>query len=274
MGVGGALSWPVLGPEFRRVAAPVIGRVLRIAVIAALGFGLVYGASLFGRKAAVLAVVGLLVALGTVLIWLPRAAHQAFQRGLFGRASALYRVLGWVRVRRQTRAAVRVSLAACALGSNRYERALALLDRCQPGDFPDALRAAWLNNRAYALVRAELDGREALRQSETAISLRPDVPGFRHTRGIALMRVGRLDEAIRELDGLWSAISGDERGHLLEAERCYDLGLAWRAKGEHEYAADYFQRARRASPESAWALRAADHLDDRHGLEQLRAQIE
>lgn len=249
-------------------------RALRIAVIAALGSGVVYGASLFGRRAAVLAIVAVLLVVGTVLIWLPRAAHRAFQRGQFGRAGTLYRVLGWVRFRRETRASVQVSLAACALGLDDYERALTVLDRHDPSGFPDALRAAWLNNRAYALVRAERDAREALHQSETAIALRPDVAGFRHTRGIALLRLGRLDEAIRELDGLWSTIATDDRGQLLEAERCYDLGLAWRAKGELEYAADYFQRACRASPESPWALRAAELTDDRHGLDQLRAQIE
>jgi tetratricopeptide (TPR) repeat protein len=252
----------------------VLLRLLRIVVVAAVGSAIVYGASLYGRRQAILALVVLLIVLGTVLIWLPRAAHRAFQRGRFGRASVLYRLLGWVRFRRETRASVRVSLAACALGMDDYERALAVLDRQDPGELADALRAAWLNNRAYALVRAERDAREALSQSETAISLRPDVAGFRHTRGIALLRLGRLDEAIRELDGLWSAIAGDERGHLLEAERCYDLGLAWRAKGEPEYAADYFQRARRASPDSPWANRAGRFLDDRHGLEQLRSQIE
>ena len=48
---------------------------------------------------------------------------------------------------------------------------------------------------------------------------------------------------------------------FLEAERCYDLGMAWRHKGEGDYARDYFERAQRAAPESRWAARAGRHLD-------------
>ena len=52
----------------------------------------------------------------------------------------------------------------------------------------------------------------------------------------------------------------DDTSPLLESERCYDLGLAWHKKGERDYAADYFDRARRAAPDSVWASRALAEL--------------
>lgn len=220
-----------------------------------------------------MALLGLLVLALLVLVWLPRAAHRAFRTGRYGRAAAIYRILGLVRLGRGTRASIRVSLAACALGADDYDRALAILDRLHPEELSDAVRAAWLNNRAYALARGGRDVRAALEASDAAIALRPDVAGFRHTRGIALRELGRVDEAIRELDALWSQLASDERP-LLEAERCYDLALAWRAKGEDEYAADYFDRARLAAPDSEWARLAADELDDHRGVARLARMIE
>jgi hypothetical protein len=83
------------------------------------------------------------------------------------------------------------------------------------------------------------------------MALRPDLSDFRHTRGLVLLGLGRLDEALRELDAVWQRRVSDNTSPLLEAERCYDLGSAWLKKG------DYFDRARRAAPDSPWAARAA-----------------
>ncbi len=247
--------------------------MLRLLAVAAVCAAVAWGASFYSRGAALLALLALLVLALLVLVWLPRAAHGAFRTGRYGRAAAIYRVLGLVRLSRNTRASIRVSLAACALGTGDYDRALAILDRLRPNELSDAVRAAWLNNRAYALARGGSDVRAALEASDAAIALRPDVAGFRHTRGIALRELGRTDEAIRELDALWSQLASDERP-LLEAERCYDLALAWRAKGEHEYAADYFDRARLAAPESEWARLAASEIDDHRGVAKLARMIE
>lgn len=197
-----------------------------------------------------------LAVLGIGWFWLPRSAHRAFERGRYRRAAGLYRILRAARFGRNSRAAVDVSLAACALGLDRADQALAILDRMEVDRLGDAIRAAWHNNRAYALARGGGDARAALQASDQAIALRPDVAGFRHTRGIALLAAGRTDEAIRELDALWAEIGGDEAPPLLEAERCYDLGMAWRAKGELDYSQDYFERARKAAPDSEWARKA------------------
>jgi tetratricopeptide (TPR) repeat protein len=158
------------------------------------------------------------------------------------------------------RSSLAVSVAACLLGRERYRDGLAVLAGIDVAQLGESARAAWLNNRAYALARSGGDGAQALADIEQAIALRPDLSGFRHTRGLALLATGRVDEAIRELDAVWLKRGSEETSPLLESERCYDLGLAWRRKGERDYAADYFDRARRAAPDSVWASRALAEL--------------
>ena len=219
-----------------------------------------YGAAAtFGPVGAALAGVGLFVATGLVLVILPRTAHRGFRRGAFRRAGLTYRLLGRLRLDREVRSSLEVSVAACLLGRERYRDGLAVLARIEQAALGESARAAWLNNRAYALARSGGDGAQALADIEEAIALRPDLSGFRHTRGLALLAVNRIDEAIRELDAVWRE-SGADTSPLLESERCYDLGLAWRRKGERDYAADYFDRARRAAPDSIWASRALAEL--------------
>jgi tetratricopeptide (TPR) repeat protein len=231
-----------------------------------LGFALVALAGIYlagaaaGPVGATLAGIGLFVATGLVLVILPRAAHRGFRRGAFRRAGLLYRLLGRLRLDREARSSLVVSVAACLLGRERYRDGLAVLHRIDPAHLGESARAAWLNNRAYALARSGGDGAQALSDVEQAMALRPDLSGFRHTRGLALLAVGRLDEAIRELDAVWLRSAADDTTPLLESERCYDLGLAWQRKGERDYAADYFDRARRAAPDSIWAARAAAEL--------------
>jgi tetratricopeptide (TPR) repeat protein len=204
--------------------------------------------------------VAVFAATGLVLVLLPRAAHRAFRRGAFRRAGLLYRLLGRLRFDREVRASLLVSVAACLLGRERYQAGLAVLARIEPGALGESARAAWLNNRAYALARSGGDAALALADIDEAIALRPDLSGFRHTRGLALLATDRVDEAIRELDAVWLKSGAGETSPLLESERCYDLGLAWHRKGERDYAADYFDRARRAAPDSVWATRALAEL--------------
>ncbi len=236
-------------------------RLLRTVLVLGVAGAIVYVAGFFGPGPA--AVAAAICAAAILISWwfLPRAAHRRFGRGDYRRAAFYYRLLRAIRYDAAVRAAVDVSLAACALSEEDWRRALGILDGLEPARLSDSARAAWLNNRAYALARSGDDNAAALACSDEAISLRPDVAGFRHTRGVALLGLGRTDEAIRELDSLWREQSGAGIGPLLEAERCYDLGMAWRNKGETDYAKDYFERARRAAPESRWAALAREHLD-------------
>jgi tetratricopeptide (TPR) repeat protein len=240
----------------------VVVRLLRSVALGLLLAAVVWGAAQLGSRWGMLAAAACLLGAATVWRWLPRAAHRRFRRGDYRRAALYYRLLRGLRLSRETRAGIDVSLAACALAREEWERASALLERIDPEPLSSAARAAWLNNRGYALARGGGDCAAALHLADQALALRPDVAGFRHTRGLALLGLGRVDEAVRELDSMWGDIAGDEQRALLEAERCFDLGRAWRRKGEIDYARDYFERARRAAPGSRWSERAQGRLGD------------
>jgi tetratricopeptide (TPR) repeat protein len=239
----------------------VVPRLLRLLVIAgALAGG--WALSGPGRRATgVLVAALLLIAVGLSVVLVARLAHQAFEDGRHRQAGFLYRVLRLFIWDRQGRASIAVSLAGCRLARDDFAGALVDLERVRAEDLALGPRAAWLNNRAYARARAGVDRDAALADVEHAMKLRPDVPGYRHTRGVVLMALGRLDDAIADLDSVWPHLA-DERAPnpLLEAERCFDLAAAWEKKGEIDYARDYFRRVRAIAPGSPWALRAAEWL--------------
>ena len=226
-----------------------------------------------GGPAALALAGALLAAAFLVLVLGPRTAHRWFRAGRFRRAELAYRALRWLRLGREARGALEVSAAACLLGRERYVDGVAALARVDPSRLGEAARVAWLNNRAYAAVRGGGDAARALAEIDEALALRPDLAGLRHTRGLALLGLGRIDEAVRELDAVWRRRAGEETAPLLEAERCFDLGQAWLRKGEVEYAADYFERARRAAPGSPWAERAAERLPVAGGLPAVVSEL-
>ena len=219
----------------------------------------VWVASLAGGPAAAAVAVGLLALVAVIYLWLPRAAHRAFVAGDFSRARRIYWLIGVFRVSRAAVSAARLSRSACDLALGHYDEALDSLEAIDLDDLDEAGRAVWHNNRAYALARMGTRPEEALSSAATAVELRPRVAGFRHTRGVVLLAAGKVDEAIRELDAVWTSGDAEATG-LLEAERCVDLGKAWMAKGETEYALDYFARARRAAPHTPWADEAEREL--------------
>ncbi len=210
----------------------------------------------FGGIAAAVAALAYLF----VFAWLPRAAHRAFVKADFDRASRLFAASGWFRPGKGARQRSRLSRAACELGAGRWRSGLELAEGLKISELPEAELAVWNNNMAYALSRLEVRGGDALEHADAALQSRPRLAGFIHTRGIALLGLGRVDEAITVLE---EAHSGEPNTEALEAERCYDLARAWLAKGEDDYACDYFDRSRRAAPSSSWAARATGELATR-----------
>jgi len=195
--------------------------------------------------AAVIATGALSAAL--LVIVLPRTAHAAFERGQLRAARVRYRALARLSPTRGRRAAARLSVAACWLAAGDVARGARELARVDDTRLSDPARAAWLNNRAYAALKDRGDAGAALAWADDAVRLRPDVPGLVHTRGLALLAVGRVDDAIRCFEDMW------ELGELpprLEAERCRDLARAWEVKGQPDYAADYRARAARLTPDA------------------------
>ena len=203
--------------------------------------------------------------LGTVVaLWASRLvrrsmaklATRALSRGDSKRARRLYVFLGWTSLSSTARQACQLSLAACAASEGRYELALNKLARIE-SPLEGSLLAVSLNLRAYCLARDTQEFNRALALSEEAVSLRPQVPGFRHTRGLILLELSRWDEALRDLEATWTEGPGDP---LLESERCFDLGRLWSARGQRDYASDYFERAFRAAPLSRWSEAAQPFL--------------
>lgn len=231
-------------------------RPLRRLILPVLLTAMVYGASLRGRLSMVLALLVAFGVLALVFIVFPRLAHGAFERGEFGRAELYYRLTRFFVANLESRGAIDVSLAGCRLARADWTGALQDLGDVEPEELGPPARAAWYNNRAYALARGGADAAGALVAIDEAVRLRPDIAGFRHTRGVVLLELDRVDDAIAELDAVWQAVAGDGAPPLLEAERCYDLGRAWSKKGEKEYAKDYFKRAASIAPGSGWGMKA------------------
>lgn len=198
-----------------------------------------------------------------------RLATRALGLGQVKRAQRLYRVLWLTSLDGTERSACRLSLAACAASQGNYDLALRRVAQNRQ-DLDEALLAVSLNLQAYCLGREKRDMQKALQMAEQAIDMRPQVAGFRHTRGMLLLDLGRLDESGRELEATWSESDGNE---LLEAERCFDLGRLWSARGQSEYAMDYFERALRASPGSRWAEAARPLLVGSDAQNSVEAQL-
>jgi predicted Zn-dependent protease len=201
----------------------------------------VLGAAL-GRRGAWAGALCACLATAWLLVWLPRAAHAAFEAARFPRADRRYRLLGSLAFSRKRERAAALSRAGCRIATGSLAAASAALAAIDPAALDGAERVVWLNNRACLALEAGGDAPGALALVEEATALRPDVPAIQHTRARALLAVGRLDDAIAVLDAMRGG--GVELPPRLEAERCRELARAWERKGQADYAADYRERAR------------------------------
>ncbi|HEY0194527.1 MAG TPA: tetratricopeptide repeat protein [Kofleriaceae bacterium] len=196
-------------------------------------------AALGPRWIALGAVLAIVATVGLVL-WLPRAAHAAFEAGRYRRAGRRYRLIALAAFSVRRERAAGLSRAGCDLAGGRREAAEAQLARFAGAPLDTAERVTWLNNRAVAALDAGRDPAAALALADEAIALRPDVPAVQHTRATALIALGRHDEAIALLEAMRA---GGELAPALEALRCRELARAWEHKGQPDYAADYRDRA-------------------------------
>lgn len=198
------------------------------------------GGLAFGRPGA-LAGAGLgVIAVLWLWLWLPRSAHAAFEAGKYTAAQRRYRLLGLLAPGGARERAAALSRAGCFVAAGQVDAAERLLAAFDAATLATAERAVWLNNRACVSLAAGRDPQAALALVDEASALRPDVPALQHTRGMALLAVGRVDDAIAVLDGMRGA---GELPARLEAERCRELAQAWAEKGEAAYAEDYRRRA-------------------------------
>jgi len=188
-----------------------------------------------------------------LVLWLPRAAHGAFEAARYASATRRYRLIAATAFSTARERAAVLSRAGCDIAAGRFaaaERILASFAASSgagvgaglDGRALDAAeRVTWLNNRACLALEAGRDPGAALALVEQAVALRPDVPAVQHTRATVLIALGRFDEAIGILDAMRI---GGELAPALEAVRCRELASAWEHKGQLDYAADYRDRAR------------------------------
>ncbi len=196
---------------------------------------------MFGRGGVMMGATCAVIATVWLVMWLPRAAHRAFETARYKLALRRYRMIRALSFTASRSRAAQLSIAAAHLAAGRHEQAEAILATIDPAELDNAEHAVWLNNRACAALDAGRDPVAALAEVERAVALRPDVPGILHTRARALIAVGRLDDAISVLEAMRA---GGELPLRLEAERCRELAAAWERKGQRDYADDYRDRAR------------------------------
>jgi predicted Zn-dependent protease len=199
----------------------------------------------FGRRWIWLGVA--LAVVGTVwlVLWLPRAAHGAFQAARYASATRRYRLIASSAFTAARERAAVLSRAGCDIAAGRPAAAERLLAGFDGAALDPAERCTWLNNRACVALETGGDPHAALALVEAAVALRPDVPAVQHTRAAALIALGRFDEAIAILEAMRT---GGELAPALEAVRCRELARAWEHKGQPDYAADYRDRARLLAP--------------------------
>ena len=235
-----------------------VNRAIWFAIAVAMGAGASVTHSAVGVLGSVVWLLGWCVLSAVLLLWVPRIAHSRFLAGEYSTARFWYRILRWVVLHEKSLGGVQVSIAGSFLAENQFVIASELLENIDGSKLSASARAAWLNNRAYLRVRNAQEFASALALCDQAIALRPYVSGFHHTRAVVLIGLGRVEEAIAILDGIWRQYTVDVTNDVFEAERCYDLAIAWAKKGQREYAVDYFERSRRTAPESQWAERAKE----------------
>ena len=197
--------------------------------------------SALGRRWIAVGVALAIAATVWLILWLPRAAHGAFEAARYRHAARRYRLIASIAFSSTRERAAVLSRAGCDVASGRFDDAERTLAGFDGAALDLAERVTWLNNRACIALEAGGDPHAALALVEQAIALRPDVPAVQHTRATALIALERCDEAIGILEAMRV---GGELPPALEAVRCRELARAWEHKGQPDYAADYRDRAR------------------------------
>ncbi len=167
---------------------------------------------------------------------LPSMARTAHAAGRLLRATARYRWVARLAVRREAAMRTQLCLAAVAIERGDLALAMRLLEACRVGaSATPAGQAVWQNNRAYLSLRQGASTPEALEEARASWQQFPHVEGFAHTYALACLGAGEVDTAIAVLEGM--AVASDDTS--LRAQRAWDLGRAWMAAGQPGYAARY-----------------------------------
>lgn len=168
-------------------------------------------------------------------------ARSAFMGGKLLRAKALYRWAERLAMRADAKHRVRQCQIAIAIELGDLAWATqAIAATSEDVGATKAMSAVWSNNRAYLGLRRgdaspslEAGARQAWQQF-------PHVDGFAHTYALACLQSGKLEESLAVLE----ALAPNEAEIALRAQRLWDLGRVWFAKGQATYASHYQAEAR------------------------------
>jgi len=161
--------------------------------------------------------------------------------------------------RPEGRAALRLHVAACYLAEGSHQEGMRLLAALRTDLLDEATRAVWLNNLAYGTLYTGGRPEDALRACNEATALSPQNPAFRSTRGIALLMLGQVADAIAELQA--SVDAGlEQQGPAALAENYYHLAQAWEAQGEQAYARDHYLKSLNVGPRTRFGQKSADRV--------------
>ncbi len=220
-----------------------------------------------------LPVVMLLCALtaGVVAIDLSRTGRRIladFRHGRYRAARRGTRLLLRFAWRPRSRATLQLHLAACHLADGKYEEGRRLLDALDREQLGAGVQGIWENNYAYYLLCTRRDPGEALAQCDRASALDPGNPAFRSTRGIALLALGHVEDAIAELQ---AAIDAGVRtqGPAAMAENYFHLARAWEAQGELAYARDHYLKSVNTAPQTRFGAKSAERLHQQQQSESM-----
>ena len=205
---------------------------------------------------------------GIVTVDLARSGRRVLTDFRKGRYEQARRGTQWLlrwSIRRRSRSTLRLNLAACHLASGDYEAGGAELAAIDHEGLADNVRGIWENNYAYYLLCTKGDALEALRLCDKAATLNPRNPAFRSTRGIAHLALGRIDDAIAELQAAVDA-GPESQGLAAMAENYHHLAHAWDLRGERAYARDHYLKSVNIGPDTLYGRRSADKLQEQHGL--------
>ncbi len=206
--------------------------------------------------------------LGLVGIDLARSGRRVLTDFRKGRYAWALRGTRWLlrwSLRRSSKATLQLNLAACHLASGKHEEGGKVLRTMDKEGLPKTLLSIWENNYAYYLLSTGGDAREALKLCDKASGLNPSNPAFRSTRGIAQLTLGRVDDAIAELQAAVDA-GLETQGPAAMSENYYHLAQAWESRGEVAYARDHYLKSVNIGPDTLFGRKSAGRLQEQHNL--------
>ena len=91
---------------------------------------------------------------------------------------------------------LKLSIAACKIKLRRGSEGERRMENALSSDLDEEAKAVFYNNRAYVLWREKKDLPNALKDVENALSTRPGVPDFWHTKGLILEALKKTNLAL------------------------------------------------------------------------------